>query len=461
METMQLSHLLYGVAVLVGLLCAYSTWRTWFSSLHVESSTTGYRLSFLLLILSLASKVVVLQRRSDLTALYTEGLSTQNRVQVVLALCALAWSAFLIVTGRVRVSSLLAGSSFWMTMLIVVFGVTAIWSVWPALTLYRTTELAVFWIVSIHLFSHPRWFVRLEGLLWALLCLYWLNGLVSPGANTFGQSGLLAAMRSNGGTTIAAILFLWSIFQLSGKNWLNASMKLILSALSIVVFGSFASAIALACALFVAVFLSTSRSPRPAIVSLVAMSAVISIQIGLLSSGEALSALRSATFELGAMFGKSTAALTSATGRFGLWAELWEVSKLQPWGFGFAAAERLFGADATLLGWAPGPGGAHNGYLSAWFGAGWGGFMALGALLVSLCMKGVRVAPSILPLYAGVLTLIAINNMTIPLIGGALNPVLVVVMAFTSAPLVIAFARNEPQHRGYDYRLRHQRTIRA
>ena len=111
-----------------------------------------------------ASKTVVVQNREHL-ALFEEGLSFQNQVQVGICFLTLAWAALLLLNNRVPVAALLSGPSFWATSLIGAYALSSLWSSWPELTLYRSLELAVFWVITVHLFANLQWYRNLKALL--------------------------------------------------------------------------------------------------------------------------------------------------------------------------------------------------------------------------------------------------------------------------------------------------------
>ena len=121
------------------------------------------------------------------------------------------------------------------------------------------------------------------------------------------------------------------------------------------------------------------------------------------------------------------------TGRLELWTSIWESARSQPWGFGFAAFERTFSIENGALSWKAGN--AHNGFISAWLGAGWLAFALLLALFASMWARMSLLDGAQRPMYAGLLLLIMLNNLTVPAVGGRLTVVFLFLMALTHIPV--------------------------
>jgi O-antigen ligase len=130
---------------------------------------------------------------------------------------------------------------------------------------------------------------------------------------------------------------------------------------------------------------------------------------------------------LGVLSGKNSETITTVDGRIPLWTKIWDETKDKPWGSGYAAAERIFLSDATIIGWAPGN--AHSGYVSGWFGAGWAGLIAVVLVFWAMWRQCKRLPLSLQPVVTALLVLIAINNFSIAGVGGRLNPVFIIMMA--------------------------------
>jgi O-antigen ligase len=132
------------------------------------------------------------------------------------------------------------------------------------------------------------------------------------------------------------------------------------------------------------------------------------------------------------LFGKSRSNIVGMTGRLELWTSIWESAQSQPWGFGFAAFERTFSLGNEALSWKAGN--AHNGFISAWLGAGWLAFALLLALFGSMWARLSLIDSAQRPVYTGLLLLIMLNNLTVPAVGGRLTVVFLFLMALTHIP---------------------------
>ena len=116
-------------------------------TVRIPGSGWEQRISWAMLSTYMGVSILRLESRA-MDALATEGLSTHNKLQVVLVAVVAAWSAFLVTTGRVTIRQATSGPGFWLLSLVIVFALSVLWSTWPTLTIFRVTELAVFWIVA-------------------------------------------------------------------------------------------------------------------------------------------------------------------------------------------------------------------------------------------------------------------------------------------------------------------------
>ncbi len=155
--------------VIAAVFCSLSVlflYLTWWMSLAdypaLRPARSARQVSWAIVIYMLFWKALFYQERPDLLALIEEGMSASNIMQAIFVATAAAWAVLLVATGRVRIGALIAGPSFWVTSLILVFLASAASSVWPEYTLFRVVELASFWIISHHLFSVKDWVRQLS-----------------------------------------------------------------------------------------------------------------------------------------------------------------------------------------------------------------------------------------------------------------------------------------------------------
>ena len=238
--------------------------------------------------------------------------------------------------------------------------------------------------------------------------------------------------RSNTGSTVAAALLILMVHQ---RIILRSARQVILASMAIlglVLFGSLATGISVVFALWVLVSVRRNKR-RPA----------FAIVLGfLLLTGTAYIAaalphmISPVTQAIAQLYGKTPDVIGTFTGRMPLWLEIWEVSKSQPLGSGFAATERSLTADDAYLqsvGWAATH--SHSGYISAWLGAGWLGCMLLVSLFVSLWRQSRKHSPEYEPLIKSFIVLLAINNLTIAGVGGQWTLAWVLMTALSCAPV--------------------------
>ena len=416
----------------VGLLLVL--WYTYFYGRWAAPSIADRRVSQILLLIYLLSRSLNLQIRTDLNALVAQGLTAQNRIQVVVVLCASAWAAYLLFRSRVAVKSLLGGPGFWISSSIVVFALTVVWSVWPDLTLYRAMEMAAIWIICVHVFAHRDWFSQAHFFFWSVLGMHLINGLVSLSMRGPSHDGIVGVIRSNGGSALAAALVVWSLHCAKQKGWSQTWWMLPIATGSLVVFGSLTSSFALLGGLAIYWFYTIPKSTKPVLGFGFATVALVLVSLAYFNTGDLSGAATSGIQFVSTIFDKSPEALRSATGRVQLWTAMWEASKDNPLGFGFAAAERVFSADRTLVGWAPGPGGAHNGYLSGLFGSGWLGASFVLLVFISMWLRIRQTDNHLVPLTMALLFIMAFNNLSLPMFGGAIAPVTIIILVLALVP---------------------------
>jgi hypothetical protein len=426
-----MTNVLYSLTLISAFALAGLVWKAWFVNRWSQSSLRGVRLSWIFLLLYMISSVGALQVRDDLTALMAEGLSTGNKFQVGVTALGLIWALILLFSRRVTLSALFAGPGFWISCLILLYGLSSFWSVWPALSAYRTLELAVMWVITVHIFSGERCVGRIDQFLLWTLAIYWISRLARFDPNLLSNTQVFGLIRENTGGAMAAIVLLWTINRGKSNGWRRNAVRLAVAIVSLVIFGSLASALACGAALIV-LEMSFRAGFRFKTAAFCAIAGVAMVYGVLVMQSEVPSLSPALINSLGTVSGKTAETILTLDGRIPLWTAIWDATKDKPWGSGYAAAERTFEADAKSISWAPGN--AHSGYVSGWFGAGWAGVIAV--LLVFWAMWGRRrrLPFELQPLVTALLILLAINNASIPGIGGRSNPVFIFMMALACMP---------------------------
>ncbi len=384
------------------------------------------------LLLYLFSTTGSLQPRDDQTALLREGLSTANRFQVLVIALGLIWALSLLSSKRVRISALFAGSGFWISFLILLYGLSSFWSEWPALTAYRTLELSVVWIATAHIFGGERCLTRIDPFLWWSLAIYAITRLARPDPDLLSGGQFVGVLRENTAGAMASIVLLWTVYRAKSNGWRQNAIRLAGAAVSLVAFGSLTSALAFVAGV-IALEMSSLRAGFRIKTAVFCAVSAVSIVYGVLVQQSEVPSLSSAVINsLGAVSGKTTDTMLTLDGRIPLWTAIWEATKNKPWGSGYAAAERTFEADAKSLTWAPSN--AHSGYVSGWFGAGGAGVIAVLAVFASVWVQRKRLPLQLQPIVTALLVLLAINNAAIPGVGSRPNPVFIFTMALACIP---------------------------
>jgi O-antigen ligase len=135
------------------------------------------------------------------------------------------------------------------------------------------------------------------------------------------------------------------------------------------------------------------------------------------------------------LFGKDTKHIGTMTGRLPLWSAIWEISKNHPFGSGFGAAERFVTAligGRYWIGWTAGH--SHNGFISAWLGAGFPGLLLSICLVLSILSATARMAVADRVLVVPLMILMITNNISFPAFGGQFNLTWMIVMAMACGP---------------------------
>lgn len=429
-------------AISLLMLLAFFAWtRSVAFMMPGPASAKGFLVSYTLLALFVV--IPLFNESRDASALVQEGLSAGNKAEAVLALAAFAWAIWLLASGAVRLSTLRAGINFWIACLISLYGLSTFWSLWPALTAYRTIELSGFWIVTVHLFSGRPPLARLIGCL-LVAGLVILVGGALMGTTEVQAGHVFGHYRSNQLGLLAGCLLvlLFARALIFGRR---RGLILLLPAFIIFVLaGSLGSLIALCFACAVLVAFRLLRLPgKVAQVATVAyflpLAAVFAYQVVLTDPG--------AVAWIAAISGKNTRNVVSATGRADLWRNLWSHNADNIIGTGFGTDRLLYkilpsqklGFDAKNT---------EDGYISAWIGAGWPAawitvFIFAGAMLIAF-RRPYQERALILPL----ILFLAINNFSYAGVGGIFHTAWFVMMVVACAgpelPVRITVYRPRP-----------------
>jgi O-antigen ligase len=302
----------------------------------------------------------------------------------------------------------------------------------PQLTLYRSIELSSVWVVSLHIFAGNRRARTLVLYLWIIIALavlssLWIKSTLNPLAPN--------VLRSNSMAPMAAVLALlclrdllhrsvtlWRLTQLSVAVWLFFA------------FDSLASLGALLAALSVLTIFTLRGRIRIAVGALLGLSAVVALsRYGLT---EAFAAF-------GGAAGKEQQYVDSWTGRLPLWEFVIGKVQSRPHGYGLGSDRLLTLIDSRRqIGWQPLH--AHSGYFAALFGGGVVALTLVVAAFVSCFTHALRRADWARPTAVAIVTLLAVNNLTIVGSGAVMSSSFLVLLSILASDGRVLGPRSDP-----------------
>lgn len=418
------------VAVAIVLLLA-GLWAIWWTRLR-EAPPPPPRAAARILSARLVSWAVVVvyfvwkaffyEPREDVLALVNSGMSDSNKIEVAITAAAGLWAALLLVSGRMPAMRLIQGAGFWFVALVLLYGASTLWSVWPELTTYKSAELGIYGVVVAHLFtSGPPWRDTLERM--AVCGVF--GGLLVPIAQGDIGGGFVGALYSNANALVAGALFLIGLHRLLTRRDLMGKALTLYGVVALLLFHSFTTYLSVVLALPALFVLVLVPRATPA--------ATVVLIGGIVGAGVAIAYFAAhaephLVAAIGSAAGKDAEQIGSMTGRLPLWEALWEVSRDKPMGSGFLALERMIPTliSQSEVGWAAAH--SHNGFYSAWLGA---GFLGIGVLLfftLALCLQIVAEDAEARALAIPFVLFVLVNNMSYPAFGGMLNGAWMMVM---------------------------------
>ena len=410
------------------LMCAFFILGAWvrcrFASPSCVVGLTNKQLEIMLVALSLLPRVFLVNR-DDRAALLTSGLSLSNQLSVVCAFMAVGISLCLFFRNPSPVIAVIQKGGYWLYALLLIYLVSATWSVWPLATLYRVCELFGFVTLMVYALtvSNPlSVLLRLLKYACAILLLISL-----PDAVDNIKLGLFfGASRSNQAALLAACLILiqWHI---EPHRWL----KLLFPAFCLICFGSTTTA----CLLFLSILLYAAIKSSDQISKTVCFSGFV-VGLGMVIIFFLSPQLVSFAFKsLSVIFQKDIVFFSNLTGRTDIWDQYQLTFGRNLFGSGFWAAERLYAIELIDKGnW--GAAQAHNSFYTAWIS---GGLVAAGALIAlflstRLHLSGARERD--IPLGISLLVLLLFNCLTFSGVGGGYNLWYMILMTLIVLPVV-------------------------
>lgn len=378
--------------------------------------------------------------REDGNAVLEQGLTASNVVTIVLTGLTALYLVVKVAADRRVLLLPFAMPYLPFTLMIGMNGLSAVWSIVPTYTLYRTAELAVFTLSSILIFDRPDIRRRLADLL-AIVTLAWLVSVTPEILRNLASGIVFSSAKNNMMPLVCALLGFAAVF---GPPNRRRGRYLVLAAAGFVIAGSAASTgalIAVGPALMIA-----SRRPgirvAGVILALVSIVVFLFLMVGLSSFPALLDALS-------VILQKPREELANATGRGQFWPTFIAATKDHLLGSGFSAADRFvqllipttgladeLGRDAVFIT------SSHNMFLSAWAGT---GLVGLSLALLTLIEPVRFAAPAdrgTRRIVACLILMLALNGMTTP---GLFQDWNVNVLAYVAVLALARAARREAE----------------
>jgi hypothetical protein len=333
------------------------------------------------------------------------GLSSSNLLSIVSSGFVAICSAYLLVAKKTLSRNVFSGASFWVMTLFMVYAASTSWSIFPLGTAFRAVEIIAYYIVAVFIFSAKD---TLRNLYWIMLLHMSLGAipLLSNGMAVL-RDGLYYGFLQSNQYSLYAAVFLLLHYYMHRSNMLGYVYGLVL----FVAFGSTATAAAFLAAVITYLIYRNPKGLSYALRLPVCVT-VISFCILSIFFPEHFGGI----FEfVGPIVQKDVEHFYTATGRTVIWKVYFESLINVPFGIGFYS-ERVFLDPFVGAEWiAPN---AHNGFISAWIGAGFPALFCLLGIYMSIIMHLRHQNNSARRICNSLLIMLFINSMTYPGIGG-------------------------------------------
>ena len=348
--------------------------------------------------------------RDNPNDLIQEGLSIANLIVVICSLIVCIYSVYLLVTSKKLWYNILAGPSFWVMCLFTLYCLSTFWSIFPLGTVFHAVELVGYFIVATFIFSGKGPLKTL----YLLMFLQLLFGAVVSLQDAIGglQAGkFFSFMQSNQFSLYTAVFLLLHYYfhraNISGY---------IFGSILFIGFGSAGTVAAFLAGM--AVYLIYGSPKRTIYLFRVPIVlSIISFEIVFLFFPEYFDGLINI---LSAVLQKDPQSFYDATGRLEIWKIYSNILIFDyPLGTGFWSDRVLFHeflGEFAGLWWLPKS--AHDGFLSAWVGAGLPAVLCLSLIYISIVKHLKRQVDPIRRVSLSLLVMLFINSLTYPGIGG-------------------------------------------
>ena len=386
------------------------------------------RVSLALLLLHVAANNLLFEKAADVSQIVDQGLSLTNLFQVGCVGLAAFWSLLLFASRRMTGQMLWHGPRIWLTLLTALYATSSAWSLWPQLTAYRAFELAVFIVLCIHAFDGEDWHRTVCQYLCACLAIAWVAPMMELSLRS-SVGGFESASKSNVFSITAGLALSYVSF--ANRTWKRGTRVLLgaCAATTLIITSSLASFVS--CLIAVAVSSTFTGTVGKRLLGGGCALLLVGVGLALIADEKGV---ETAIYASADLLGKPVKNIENATGRLPLWTALITWSMDYPLGSGFDAGERLFSSTSAneTVGFKAYH--SHNGYLSAWVGAGAPGLALMTLLCLATAVHVSRQPRSTRPLLVAMYVLIAVNNLTYIAVGGRFNPVWPIWIALCCIP---------------------------
>jgi O-antigen ligase len=370
--------------------------------------------------------VVVRQSPVDLSQ---GDLSSSNFLTVVASAAAALLSLYMLLVRKSIGPNLISGPSFWLLSLFLLYFASSFWSMFPEGTMYRSVELFAQYVAAIYIFTGRN---PLRSLYWILAADLLLAAIsLAPLAlESLAKGEVFGFIRSNQHSLYAA-LFLLLTYHLH-RNSIPAYLY---GLFMLVGFGSASTLAAFLVAIAIYAMYGRGRGLLFAL-RVPIMAAMVAASTMFIFFPEFYSGIIDF---LAPVLQKDVRSFYNASGRIEIWQGFLASLADYPLGIGFWAERSSFLYDAFMrleVEWLPGN--THNGFLSAFVGAGIPALVLLIAIYASLVTYLHRQDLDTRRIGYPIVAMLFINSMTYAGIGGTFSMwyyVLAAVVVLSNLPV--------------------------
>ena len=334
--------------------------------------------------------------------LLREGLSISNIINIFDSIVMAFAAVYLLAAARRLKFDLISGPSFWLVLLFALYFASTIWSFYPQGSAFRAFELIVYYVVAVFVFTGRQ---PLQILYWVMFLEILLGGATLLIGGLAGGN-IIGFMQSNQHSLYAAVFLLlhYHLYRPSISGYLFG-LFFLLGFGSTTTFAAFLGG--------VATYAVYGYASGPVYLLRVPITlTIIGLYLWFIFFPEVFSGFIDI---VAAVLQKRAEKFSDASGRIALWQFYYEYLKSQPFGIGFWS-ERFIFARGYDVPWSAMN--AHNGFLTAWIGAGVPALGCLSMVYVSIIAHLRRQDVAVRRIGVTLLFMLFVNSITYAGIGG-------------------------------------------